>query len=149
MSDIVKVEVQIPKPPQEVWDVALDPHRLGDWVTIHRKLHSAPDRPLRQGDKIVQTLALRGAPFKVTWKVEELDEPNRAVWVGKGPAGSVARTEYTLTPKGKGTLFTYSNEFAPPGGPIGRIAANALVGDIPVREAEGSLQRLKELLSGK
>ena len=147
MSDVVKVEIELPLPPQEVWDLALDPHRLGDWVTIHKKLHSAPDRPLKEGDKIVQTLALRGAPFKVTWKIEKLDAPKLAVWVGKGPAGSVARTEYKLAKKGKGTLFTYSNEFAPPGGPIGRIAANALMGDIPAREAKGSLQRLKDLLS--
>ncbi len=146
MSDVVKVEIQIPKPPQDVWDVALDPHRLADWVTIHKKLHSAPSRPLKQGDKIVQTLILRGAPFKVTWKIEELDEPHVAVWVGKGPAGSIARTEYRLIPKGKGTLFSYSNEFSPPGGPIGRIAAKALVGDIPVKEAEASLDQLKALL---
>ncbi len=147
MSDVVKVEIEIPRPPEEVWAVALDPQRLGDWVTIHRKLHSAPDRPLRKGDKIVQTLALRGAPFKVTWRIEELDEPHVAVWVGKGPAGSIARTEYRLKAKGKGTLFSYSNEFSPPGGPIGRIAANALVGDIPVKEAEASLDQLKALLS--
>jgi len=147
MSDEVRVEVVIPRSPQEVWDIALDPRRLGDWVTIHRKLNSAPDRPLRQGDKITQTLALRGAPFKVTWKVEELSEPHVAVWEGKGPAGSIARTEYRLEPKGKGTLFSYTNEFSPPGGPIGRIAANALIGDLPLREAQGSLARLTDLLT--
>ncbi|MCX6388837.1 MAG: SRPBCC family protein, partial [Solirubrobacterales bacterium] len=149
MSDPSAVEttILIPATPEEVWAVALDPHRLEDWVTIHRKLHEAPDRPLREGDRIVQTLALRGAPFKVTWKVEDLDEPHRAVWVGRGPARSIARTEYRLEAKKKGTLFHYSNNFQPPGGPIGRIAANALVGGLPRTEAEASLKRLAALLS--
>jgi len=142
----VETSIQIAATPEEVWAVALDPHKLGDWVTIHGKLHSAPKGKLKVGDQIVQTLILRGAPFKVTWTVEELDEPRSAVWVGKGPARSVARTEYRLEPSRKGTKFSYANEFNPPAGPLGRIAARALVGDIPKREAEQSLKQLSENL---
>ena len=138
----VETSVEIPATPQEVWDVALDPHRLAEWVTIHHKLHSAPDRKLRNGDTIVQTLTLRGAPFKVKWTVEQLDEPHRAVWRGRGPVRSVALTEYSLEPSKNGTRFSYRNEFDPPGGPVGRIASNALVGGVPMKEAEASLRRL-------
>lgn len=144
----VETEILIPASPEEVWEVALDPRRLADWVSIHKELHYAPDRlPLRSGDEIVQTLVLRGAPFRVTWTVEEVDEPRRAVWLGKGPAGSVARTEYSLSPDGSGTRFGYVNEFAPPGGPLGRIASAALVGDSPRREAENSLAALAGLFN--
>ena len=143
----VETEILIPASPQDVWNVALDPQRLEDWVSIHKELHYAPERlPLRPGDEIVQTLVLRGAPFRVTWTVEQADAPERAVWLGKGPAGSVARTEYLLEPgKGGATRFRYINDFAPPGGPLGRIASAALVGDAPRREAEQSLAKLAAL----
>ena len=45
----VTAEIQIDAPPEKVWAVALDPKRLGEWVTIHRKLHDAPDRPVTTG----------------------------------------------------------------------------------------------------
>ena len=142
----VEVELYIDATPQEVWDVALDPSRLNEWVTIHKKLDRAPNGALKKGDKIAQTLVLRGVPFKVNWKVESLTKPRSAVWKGKGPAHSTAITEYNLQAKGDGTLFKYSNEFIAPGGPLGRIAAGALVGGIPEVEAQNSLTRLKKLL---
>lgn len=141
----VDVELLIEATPQQIWDVALDPNSLDKWVTIHRNLESAPSRKLKEGDEIVQTLALRGVPFKVKWTVESLSEPKSALWRGKGPAGSVAVTEYGLVAKGKSTLFRYSNEFIPPGGPLGRVAAGALVGGIPENEAVASLERLRAL----
>ena len=145
MSSVTE-SITIAAPPAAVWKVALDPWRLGDWVTIHRQVHEAPKRKTREGDTIVQTMALRGAPFKVTWTLAELDEPHRAVWRGRGPAGSVATTVYELTAAGKGTRFDYTNEFVPPGGLVGRVAANALVGGLPRSEARASLERLKALL---
>ena len=144
----VECETTIAAKPADVWAVALDPRRLGDWVTIHQKLHSHPDRELRQGDELVQTLSVRGAPVKVKWKVVELDAPIRAVWEGAGPARSKARTEYRLEAVKGGTRFHYVNEFKPPGGPLGRIAGNVLVGGIPEQEAHASLEKLAALLEG-
>jgi len=141
----VETSIEIAAPTDLVWEIALDPHRLGEWVTIHRNLRSAPDRPLRKGDRIRQGMAIRGAPFDVTWEVTEIDPPHRAVWTGKGPARSIALTEYELVKKGKGTLFHYANEFKPPGNLVGRVAASVLVGGIPEDEAKASLERLKEI----
>lgn len=143
----VECERTIAAPPAAVWEVALDPRRLADWVTIHARLHRHPDRELREGDELVQTLTLRGAPVKVTWKVVELEAPVRAVWEGAGPARSTARTEYRLEPVKGGTRFHYVNEFNPPGGPLGRIAAGVLVGGVPEEEAKASLERLASLFS--
>jgi uncharacterized protein YndB with AHSA1/START domain len=143
----VETTIDIAAPPKQVWEVLMDAGRLGDWVTIHRKLHGSPDKPLRRGSEIVQTLNLRGVKFKVHWTVVELNEPSLAVWEGHGPARSTAETRYELKPDGEnGTRFHYVNEFRPPLGPLGNAASRALVGGVSEREATASLRRLKSLV---
>ena len=94
----------------------LDPSRLHEWVTIHRKINRADSGEPREGFEMDQTLCLRHANFKVHWTLTDAERPHRATWEGRGPAGSYARTSYTLTPNGDGTHFEYENEFKPPGG---------------------------------
>lgn len=146
-DDAVTADITIHAPVEEVWDAALDPNRLGEWVTIHKKLEEADEGPPREGMRMKQSLVLRGASFKVSWELTECRENEFAKWEGRGPARSYARTEYTFTPNGDGgTEFHYVNEFKAPGGPLGRAASKALVGGLPRREAEKSLAQLKELL---
>ena len=143
----VEASTEIAAEPDQVWQVIMDPERLGDWVTIHRKLGKVSDRPLKQGSELVQTLCLRGTNFKVHWEVSELDAKRMAVWDGRGPARSHAHTEYRLQPNGDGgTRFDYVNEFKAPLGPLGAAASRALVGGLPKREAKRSLAALKTLL---
>jgi uncharacterized protein YndB with AHSA1/START domain len=145
MSEVCSA-VDIAAPPARVWEVLMDPHRLGDWVTIHRRVDDAP-ATLRRGSTFRQTLHLRGAPLHVTWRVVDLDPPRRAVWEGRGPAHSHASIVYALSDDGDGrTHFEYTNEFRPPGGPLGAVAGRVLVGGLSQREAQRSLQRLKQLI---
>ena len=113
----------------------LDPARLHEWVTIHRKVDRSDSGEPREGFEMDQTLCLRHANFKVHWTLTEAERPHRATWEGKGPAGSYARTSYRLTPDGDGTHFEYENEFKAPGGLLGRAATRVLVGGQPEREA--------------
>ena len=146
-DDAVTADITIDAPVNEVWDAALDPDRLGEWVTIHKKLIEADAGPPREGMTMKQCLSLRGASFKVTWQLTECREQEFAKWEGKGPVGSYARTEYAFTENGDGgTDFHYVNEFKAPGGLLGKAAGRALVGGLPRREAEKSLKQLKALL---
>jgi hypothetical protein len=79
----------------------------------------------------------------VHWKLVECEPCSHAVWEGRGPARSRARTEYVLTGDDGATRFDYRNEFRPPLGPVGAIVSRALVGGIPEREANRSLDRLR------
>jgi uncharacterized protein YndB with AHSA1/START domain len=142
----VRATIDIHAPPERVYDVVLDPSRLDEWVSIHRKLHHADDGPPRAGFQMDQTLHLRGTNFKVHWTLTEAERPDHATWEGRGPARSYARTTYRLSPNGDGTRFEYENEFKPPGGMIGAAASRVIVGGVPQREANRSLQRLKALL---
>jgi hypothetical protein len=115
-------------------------------VTIHRRLDDHSGGRVRAGYEMEQTLCLRGVNFKVHWELVQCDAPYHAEWHGRGPARSHAETEYRLTPNGGGgTRFHYRNEFRAPLGPLGAMASKAIVGGLPRREAEASLQRLKAL----
>ncbi len=124
----------------------MDPRRLREWVTIHRKLLHADDGPARVGYEMDQQIHLRGVSVDVHWKLVECDPCRKAVWEGRGPARSRARTEYVLHEDGDGTRFDYRNEFHPPLGVVGALASRALVGGMPEREAKRTLDGLRERL---
>jgi uncharacterized protein YndB with AHSA1/START domain len=140
---LVTASTRIAVAPERVWKMVMDPDRLEDWVTVHRRLVRADDGPPRVGYEMDQQLHLRGVNLEVHWKLVESCPGRRAVWDGRGPARSRARTEYVLNPEGGGTRFDYRNEFRPPLGPIGAIVSRALVGGMPKREAQRTLDRLR------
>lgn len=144
---MVTASIEIAASPQQIWDMVMDPERLGDWVTIHRKLRRGKGDPAHVGYRMDQQLHLRGVSVDIHWTLVECIEGKRAVWKGRGPARSRARTEYTLQPTSDGcTRFDYRNEFHPPLGPFGALASRALVGGIPEREATRTLERLRALM---
>lgn len=144
----VKATIEIAAPPERVWDVIMDPGHYDDWVTIHRRLGHVDAGDLRPGFQVEQTLCLHHANFKVRWRLAELEAPFHAVWEGKGPAGSHARIVEQLKALDGGdrTHVDYLNEYDQPGGFLGRMAGRVLVGGIAEREANRSLERLKQLV---
>lgn len=144
----VRASIQIAASPQDVWKTVMDPRRLGDWVTIHRDLRHSDEGAARVGFEMDQRIHLRGVSMDIHWRLIECEADRRAVWEGHGPARSRARTEYTLSAGDGGTRFDYANDFHVPGGPIGALASRALVGGIPEREAQRTLERLRALLEG-
>jgi carbon monoxide dehydrogenase subunit G len=142
---LVERHIEIARPPGEVYELLMDPDRLGDWVSIHRAVKDVSDRPLRKGSTLRQTLHLGGTDFDVAWTVVEADPPGHVRWEGKGPARSVAIAEYDLAESDGGTRFSYANEFKLPGGPLGAVAARVVSG-ASERETERTLENLKRLL---
>jgi uncharacterized protein YndB with AHSA1/START domain len=147
MSDnAVRTTIELAASPQEVWDVIMDANRLDEWVTIHRRVGKVSDNPLVEGATMDQVLCLRGVPFKVKWTVKEAEPGKLAVMEGRGPARSKALIRDELEETEGGTKFVYVNEFNPPFGPLGSAAQRVLVGGIPEREAQTSLEKLKKLV---
>lgn len=141
----VTTSIDIDAPPEDVWAVVTDLPRLGEWVTIHKEFPEPPPDEVKKGATFTQTLELAGNSFDVEWTAKSVEENERLVWEGKGPAGTKARTEYRLTERDGGTRFDYENEFELPGGALGRIAGGA-VESRSEKEAEASLERLKKLV---
>jgi carbon monoxide dehydrogenase subunit G len=142
----VTASIQIAATAEEVWKTVMDPHRLGEWVTVHRDLRHADAGPPRVGFEMDQRIHLRGVNMDIHWRLVECQTDRRAVWEGRGPARSRARTVYTLHADSDSTRFDYANDFHAPLGPIGALASRALVGGIPEREARHTLERLRALL---
>jgi carbon monoxide dehydrogenase subunit G len=137
--------IEIGAPPERVYELVMDPHRLGEWVTIHDHLEDAPPGQLEQGSDLTQCLRLAGRKFHVRWKVVENRPCERVVWEGHGPVASHARVIYDFQPNGRGTRFTYLNEYELPGGWLGRLAERT-VARITAKEIEATMKRLKKLL---
>ena len=143
----VTASVLIAAPPADVWKMVMDPDHLADWVTIHRALIHADSGPPRVGYRMDQQVYLRGVSLDLHWKLVDCRPCELAVWEGRGPARSRARTGYILSEaEDGGTHFDYRNEFRPPLGPIGAIVSRALVGGMPEREAKRTLDRLRAYL---
>lgn len=146
MSTVHK-KIRIEAPVDRVWDTVMDPNCFGDWVTIHRGVKNVSADPRRQGATMDQSMRMRGLSFNVHWTLATVDAPHFAEWRGRGPARSEATIKYKLTPDGDGaTEFEYTNQFHVPGGRLGGMATQVIVGDASEREAENSLQKLKALL---
>jgi uncharacterized protein YndB with AHSA1/START domain len=145
---LVMASIRIASPPAEVWKMVMDPHRLSEWVTIHRKLVHADEGKPHVGYTMDQQIHMRGVSLDVHWTLVACQPAELAVWEGRGPARSHARSEYILTAEDGGTRFDYRNEFRPPLGPVGALVSRALVGGMPEREAQRTLERLRGNLEG-
>ena len=146
MGDVVAQSIEIDAPIEEVWELVMDPHRLGEWVSIHREVSDVPEGELAEGSRFRQEMKLKGVPLKVRWEVVEATPPRTARWHGEAGAGAKARISYELSERNGSTVFDYENEFDLPAGKVGKLAGkafNAVSGD---REAKKSLTKLKELL---
>jgi hypothetical protein len=145
----VTASISLPAAPEHAWDVLMDPQRLGDWVTIHRRLGDVDAGPPRAGFQMEQRIHLRGVDFTVHWTLVECEPAELAVWEGRGPARSHAHTVYRLRPDGDGTCLDYENEFVAPLGPLGAVASRVIVGGMPQHEATRSLERLRALFAAE
>jgi uncharacterized protein YndB with AHSA1/START domain len=143
----VQAQIEIAAPIERVWETIMDPHRLADWVTIHKSVDNVSDMPLRKGATMDQAIQVRGLTFRVHWLLVAFDAPHAAQWEGTGPAHSNALIRYELSSQDEGqTTFRYTNEFHPPGGRLGNVAGRMIVGATSQREANHSLSRLKALV---
>ena len=145
---LVTASIDIDAPPEEVYDLVLDPARLDEWVTIHRRVNARDAGAPREGYEMEQTLHLRGANFKVHWTLTEA-EPARSRHLG-GPRARALLRAHQLRARATATAArpasstrTSSSRRAGSSAPR---RSRMLIGGVPEREATRSLQRLKALI---
>jgi uncharacterized protein YndB with AHSA1/START domain len=149
MGRCVRETIVLAAQPRRVWDTVMDPALLERWVTTHDSYEGTAAGPLAEGDEFTQKLRLAGKSFKVRWRVVAAKAPELARWRGEGPAGSTATVVYRLANEDGGTRFEYENEFALPGGALGKAAGGLLAAAPGGREARRSLERLRGLLESR
>ncbi len=142
---VVEVETEIAAPIDEVFNLAMDPQRTPEWVTIALAVKDVKGNPTEKGFEMKQRLCLRGVPFWVEWQLVEADAPHFARYEGRGPMRSKAIIENRLSERDGKTVYRYKNEFKAPFGPLGSTAEKVLAGGVPEKEARASLAKLKAL----
>ncbi len=138
----VSQSIDIPAPPEQVWSVATDWSRYGEWNVSHSGFPDGPPQP-EPGATFRETITIMGMPGEAKWTVAESTAPSRTVWDGEGPMGIKLGTTLELAPSGDGTTVTISVSFdgGPLSGPLGESVAKSAE-----KGATESLERLKALI---
>jgi uncharacterized protein YndB with AHSA1/START domain len=138
--------IDIAAPPEEVFGVLTDLDRLPDWSTITVATHDAPDGHLDVGDTFRQTLRILGRNLDCDWKVTDVDRPNHVAYEATAPGGGQLRMAQHVRADGDGSRVELDLDYELPGGFGGEMVDRAFVQRRNEREAQHSLDNLKDLL---
>lgn len=132
--------------PERLWAVVADPHRFGEWLTMHRSWASELPAEFSAGTQVTAVVAVLNIPATVTWTVERYDAPLAVRLRGVGLAGIEVAIALDLAPDADGSALTVSADFdgALVGGALGPLIENA-----GQAELDRSLERLGAVLAAE
>lgn len=142
---VLTSSVEVPLPPEEVWETVIDLDVYSQWMTLHSGFPEGPPGKMRSGLAFKENVQVLGMPGGVTWTVAEFEKPKRIQLDGRGPLGVKLRAVYRLEPSGEGTRLSYESEF-------GGFALRAVRGRVEkeAQEAgEESLERFRAMVTGE
>jgi uncharacterized protein YndB with AHSA1/START domain len=138
-----EVEIDIDRPPEDVFALLTDPRRLPDWQGSMVSAETMSE--LTVGARLRETRRFLGREYRVVSEVTAYEPPHRfEVRSVEGPIPFGVR--HTLEPSGGGTHLEVVGEANPKG--VLRFAAGGIA---KTAEAEfrRDFERLKELLEGR
>jgi uncharacterized protein YndB with AHSA1/START domain len=144
----IERQVDITRPPAEVFALLTDLDRLPEWATIVVGTRDVSDFPLREGCTFRQTLRVMGRELESDWRVSELDPPRHVAYEAAAPGGGTLTMHQTVEPRDAGSQVALELDYELPGGWLGELLDRGVVEAQNEREAEASLDRLKRLLEG-
>jgi carbon monoxide dehydrogenase subunit G len=142
MPSVTK-SVELVLPQEEAFQLATDPARFEEWLTLHKAWPNGAPASTATGEEFVQKLSIMGMPADVNWKVAEHEAPSRIVLRGSGPMGAQLATTISAEAHGAGTQVSYEAEFSGGGiqGPMGEMVTKKAGEEIAT-----SLEKLKALV---
>jgi hypothetical protein len=134
--------LDIPAEADQVWGIATDISRYGEWNVTHTGFPEGPPQP-EPGAKFKEQITLMGMPGEASWTITETIAPTRTVWDGEGPMGIRLGSRLELAPNGGTTTVTIEVSFdgGPLSGPLGESVAKSAE-----KGATASLEKLKALV---
>jgi uncharacterized protein YndB with AHSA1/START domain len=142
MAPIVS-EVDVTRPPEEVFRYVTDPSRFGEWQSGVVSAHIDPDGPQEVGSRCVMTRRIGGSDRTTTSEITELSPPR--TWTIRGIDGPIrADIAVAVDPRQDGTQahVTIQVDFRAYG--MGK-----LVMPVVVREARKEVPESCELLKSR
>ena len=91
----VTQSLEIPAAPEQVWEIATDWSRYGEWNVTHTGFPEGPPSA-DQGATFKERITIMGMPGEASWTVAESSAPMRTVWAGEGPMGITLGTRLEL-----------------------------------------------------
>jgi hypothetical protein len=139
----VTQSLDIPAPAEQVWAVATDLSRYGEWNVTHTGFPDGAPTP-EAGTTFKEQITIMGMPGEASWTVTESTAPTRSVWDGEGPMGIKLGTKLELARNGESTTATIEVSFdgGPLAGPMGAAVAKSAE-----KGALESLEKLKGLVA--
>jgi uncharacterized membrane protein len=144
----IERQIDIARPPAEVFTLLTDLDRLPEWATIVVGTRDVSDSPLRHGCTFRQTLRVLGRELESDWRVSELDPPRHVAYEAAAPGGGTLTMRQTVAQGDAGSRVRLEIDYELPGGWLGELLDRGVVEAQNEREADASLDRLKRLLEG-
>ncbi len=129
-----------------MFEVLADLDRLPSWASVVVENHDTPPKPLSVGHTFRQTVRVVGQNLQSDWKVTELERPQRVAYEATAPGGGQLTMRQMVSAREGGSRVELEIDYELPGGLLGELVDRAYVERRNEREAEHSLQNLKELL---
>ncbi len=142
----IKRHIDVVASPDAVFSLLTDLDRLPEWATIVVDSRDASARPLTAGCTFRQTIRVMGRELDTEWRVTEFEPARRLAHEATAAMGGHLAMTQTITPRDGGTRVQLEVDYELPGGFLGDLLDAAGVEAHNEREAERSLQNLKELL---
>jgi uncharacterized protein YndB with AHSA1/START domain len=137
----VERDLEIPAPPERVWEQIADPGTWSHWSVNHVSFSGAVPE-LVPGARFGEHLQVRKAPAEVAWTVEEASAPTRLLLRGKGPFAMKVEHSYTVAAAGDGARVTVALSLS---ATALRPMAGALTKEL-ARNLPETLERLRDRL---
>lgn len=121
MRTKIEKSIEISRPPDEVFEYLGDIDRLQDWATTVVETRDVPGGAITEGATFRQANRFAGRSVETQGRVTEFEPPRRIASEATAPGGGRLMMREIVEPSGSGSA----------------------------REAEHSLQNLKDLLEGR
>ncbi len=141
-------EIDIQARPEDVFEELVNWLELARWSTVTVE-HRGPDRASRIGEEFEQKIRVAGVPLQTRWRVVELDPPRQIAYDITATGGGRMAMRQRVVPVDDASRMELELDYDLPGGFLGEALDRAFVERRNEREAEQSLQNLKDLCEGR
>jgi uncharacterized membrane protein len=140
--------IEIDAPPDAVFPELVDLHRLDRWSTITDS-HEGPEGNVEAGHQFKQSIRVAGIKLPTEWRCVQCDPPSTVVYEATSAGGGRLDMRQVVTPTAAGSRVELTVDYDLPGGFLGDLLDRLYVERRNEREAEHSLQNLKDLVEGR
>ncbi len=111
MSTISRT-ITIHAPPERVFALVTDPHRVGPFIPGLIRYTNVPPLPLHVGSAFDWEYQFLGIIFRGAFTVEQYRPPH--LYISRSRGGIESTWTYTLLPQGTSTLLSFTIDYGPP-----------------------------------